>query len=672
MILYWPQRLTSSYRFRFIARVLISLTGTWVLLLSSVQAQSSDHVYPMEGVEIYSDRLGLSETRTGRHTTVITGEDIKKLPVNSIDELLRTIPFLETQARGAFGVQSDILMRGGTFNQVLVLIDGMRINDPLTGHFNSYIPVSISEISRIEVYRGPASSLYGPDAVGGVIHIVTKSFLPGEGVDQMEGQIETWYGQNDLFRVNSGLHISKGRFRLGTGLSINKSEGHILDQDTLRGDFRLGTASLGVSYRITENIEAGIRTAYDSRLFNARYFYTNSPLDVSREQVNKWWNQMFIRIRLNSSSTLTLQGGYQSTADSFLFNPIFPANTHRTQYQNYQANYLFRSVSGFRLSSGIQADQKKITSSDRGNHEYWHSGAYLVLSGNILRYGTVSGGMRLDYDPVYGLEVLPQMNIAWTVDGWLLRGSFGRSVRSPDFSERYISTGLTGPLSPGRNIGNPLLAAERSWSIEAGVERNLIEGVRLKTTVFNRFSRDLIDYVMTPSDEIVNNQNLSPGESYFWTRNIGLLNTLGIEAQLEGLHAIVGKSSLEWGVSYQALSSKNKSDLVTKYLSAHARNLIHTRIGVSNSSLKLQLNSLYKSRDDEFAENINESIESSYLIFDIRTDLFLYEKRIRLSLQVNNLFNRKYSDILGARMPGRWLSGGLAWKFTDKNHSFTD
>ena len=102
--------------------------------------------------------------------------EFSKLPVHSIDDLLRYVPGIEIQARGPMGAQSDIVLRGGTFQQVLVIVDGIRINDPLTGHFNSYIPIAPSEIDRIEILKGASSAIYGSDAVGGVIHIITKTF----------------------------------------------------------------------------------------------------------------------------------------------------------------------------------------------------------------------------------------------------------------------------------------------------------------------------------------------------------------------------------------------------------------------------------------------------------------------------------------------------------------
>jgi outer membrane receptor protein involved in Fe transport len=124
---------------------------------------------------VVSGSLSAQKSReTGRNIIVIRQEEIRMLPANSLDEILKFIPGIEVQQRGPQGAQSDIVIRGGTFQQVLVVIDGIRINDPLTGHFNSYIPIHPNDIDRIEVLKGASSAVFGADAVGGVINIITK------------------------------------------------------------------------------------------------------------------------------------------------------------------------------------------------------------------------------------------------------------------------------------------------------------------------------------------------------------------------------------------------------------------------------------------------------------------------------------------------------------------
>src|SRR5215203_3727152 len=146
------------------------------VLLISVSSIAQEKEIALDPVTITSSLSSVTASKTGRNIIVIKGDEFLKLPVNSIDELLRYVPGIEIQARGPMGAQSDIVLRGGTFQQVLVIVDGIRINDPLTGHFNSYIPIAPAEIERIEILKGASSAIYGSEAVGGVIQVITKSF----------------------------------------------------------------------------------------------------------------------------------------------------------------------------------------------------------------------------------------------------------------------------------------------------------------------------------------------------------------------------------------------------------------------------------------------------------------------------------------------------------------
>ena len=248
--------------------------------------------------------------------------------------------------------------------------------------------------------------------------------------------------------------------------------------------------------------------------------------------------------------------------------------------------------------------------------------------------------------------------------GWTLRGAGGRSIRSPDFTEKYVSTGLEGPLAPGRNLGNPNLTAERSWSLEGGVDRQIFQGLQFRLTGFYRFSRDLIDYVLTVSEEIPENEELIPGESYLYTRNIGLLNCGGLETSVEGRHTISGQWTLEWQLAYQGLASYSDSAIVSKYLAAHSRNLVQGGVGLYYGSFHLRVSTMYKNRDPETAPGINQNLSKSYMLWNIRLDKYFMQNQFQFSLQVNNLLDEDYSDIMGAKMPGRWILGGITWNFT--------
>jgi iron complex outermembrane receptor protein len=288
---------------------------------------------------------------------------------------------------------------------------------------------------------------------------------------------------------------------------------------------------------------------------------------------------------------------------------------------------------------------------------------YSIISrdfGEEFRMGT---GLRLDYDLIYGLEVLPQANLSYSPGRWTVRGSAGRSIRSPDFTERYISTGLEGQLTPGRNLGNPDLLAEHAWSLEIGADRYISKGIQARLSGFYRFGRDLIDYVLTVAEDIPENDNLLPGGQYFYSRNIGLLNTGGLEIELKGRHSLTGAWTLDWGLSYQGLVSNSDSALVSKYLANHSRNLMTADVGMRSEGFRMRINAMYKDRDPELSREINERLTARYMLLNVRLDKYIWKKRLELSIQVNNILDAEYSDIMGARMPGRWIQGGIIWNF---------
>src|SRR5687768_377641 len=184
-----------------------------VILLSlsfSVCAQDPD----LDPVTVTASMNPAKISQTGRNIVVFKGERFAQLPVHSIDELLRYVPGIELQARGPMGSQSDIILRGGTFQQVLVIVDGIRVNDPNTGHFTTYIPIAPGEIDRIEILKGASSAIYGSDAVGGVVNVVTKSFAR-QNVKQLKLAAQLTGGEYNYFGANAGVFTSNGKTSFG-------------------------------------------------------------------------------------------------------------------------------------------------------------------------------------------------------------------------------------------------------------------------------------------------------------------------------------------------------------------------------------------------------------------------------------------------------------------------
>ncbi|MEM1123645.1 MAG: TonB-dependent receptor, partial [Bacteroidota bacterium] len=468
--------------------LLVIINGLLLILLIGnhpLKAQSSLSI--IDTVQVKTTRLPIPLKATGRNISVIEGKDLQKMAFTSLDDLLQFIPGIEVQARGAFGVQGDITMRGATFTQVQVLVNGMKLNDPLTGHFNSYIPVTPAEIARIEVLRGAASAMYGADAVGGVINIITKSFSPSGDQSSVEGVVN--YGENRLINTQQGFSVQRDNFYVGGGFSMNQSDGQTIAAQQV-GDaaleeyntfFDIKTVGLSLGYKFSERWNLQARTAYDDRNFDARYFYTTSTFDKSVETTSNWWNQ-FQLSNVGTNNQTDFQFAYRRGTDEFVFSPDFPStNFHTTDFWNFNVNHLRVVNEGFSLRFGGQIDRRAVESTDRGNHDDMHYGAYLTSIFRPTSQWNVIGSVRLDYDDNYELEFTPQLNVSYVLPRLTLRASAGRSIRAADYTERYVSFNLEN-LTPGRSLGNPDLIAESAWSEEIGFDYKFSNNWQIKAT----------------------------------------------------------------------------------------------------------------------------------------------------------------------------------------------
>ncbi|HET7897325.1 MAG TPA: TonB-dependent receptor plug domain-containing protein, partial [Flavisolibacter sp.] len=248
------------------------LAGTAVLVLSGLQVKAQQN--DLDPVTISAGMNPIRASQTGRNLVVIKGEKFAKLPVHSVDELLRFVPGIELQARGPFGSQSDLTLRGGTFQQVLVIVDGVRVNDPNTGHFTTNIPLAPGEIDRVEILKGAYSALYGSDAVGGVVNIITRTFAAKNTAQKLQAAAQLTGGEYDFYSVNAGVYTSNGKTSFGAGLLSNNTDGQL--QRGTRGFVNATTLSASVGHAFDEKWNLAFRSSYDHRKFAAQNFYTAS------------------------------------------------------------------------------------------------------------------------------------------------------------------------------------------------------------------------------------------------------------------------------------------------------------------------------------------------------------------------------------------------------------
>jgi len=634
------------------------------LFLSLVIKPSAQQSFSLDTLLVQTTRIPLKASETGRSISILTKEQIQQLPATTFYELLQTICGVEVQSRGGFGVQGDIVMRGSTFSQVLVLIDGMKINDPLTGHFNCYVPVSNMEIQRIEILKGAGASMYGPDAVGGVINIITKGFDSLKNGTTSSGNIN--YGDNNLVSSTASVFHKSNKFYVGLGASINHSKGDSIlplavnDSTTLEGYrnyFDIKNISLSAGFKINDLWELKVRSSILYSDFNARYFYTSYLSDKSTEMTSNWFNRAQLQRKTSTGSLLDINATYKRSSDEFLYTPTSDPNIHTMDYLNFTVNNSNEINEKLILKSGIQADLRKIESNDRGNHSDYHFGAYLmgVYKSNNLVLTAIA---REDYDENYGFEFCPQINAAYNLPNLTLRASAGRSIRAADYTERY-NNNIS--LKTYIRLGNPNLIAERGWSEEIGINYSLSKNTLFKATIFSRQSSNIIDYILTNESDIDSDIGvLVPDANYIFAKNIKDVNVNGFELELNSKFLISENSTLNWQMGYTFTDITN--DTLGIYLSSFAKHLLNAQLILNYNSFQFSISGLYKERTAQAAESISSDLESSYGLLNARVGYSLMDNKLSLNVQILNLLDKEYQNILGAKMPGRWLMGGITWR----------
>jgi len=603
--------------------------------------------------------------KTGRNIITIGGETFSNLPVHSIDELLRYIPGVEVQMRGPMGSQSDVVLRGGTFQQVLVILDDARLNDPNTGHFNSYIPVAPAEIEGVEILKGASSAIYGSEAVGGVIHIITKTFAAKKNQSKKQLSAQATAGEYNLLNANVGGYYQHRNSAIGGGLLSNNSEGQL--QRGTRGFFHNHTGSLSFK-QFLRDWSIAARSSYDSRDFSAQNFYTTFLSDTAMEKVNSFWNQLRAEYKKNRNSFI-FDAGYKAVKDHYAYNSVGAANENKSNLLQAQVTDNFHLTSKTNIISGGQYQRKWIHSNDRGNHVINQAAAFLILDQTISQL-SLSPSIRIDYHDLRTTEFVPQINLSYNLQDLQLRASAGKTIRDANFTEQYNNYSKI--FVSGGSIGNPNLEAERSFSYEAGVDYWLhpksVSGgqrfwsLKLSSTVFRREQTNVIDWTPTAYSEMPRKDNLSPTGSYALAKNISKVNTAGVEWDAQ-YSMQVNKDQQVWatlGISW--LDSKSNEPVPSFYISSHAKFLTNFNIIYSTKIFELSVNGVYKHRKPQKAAAINAEIDADCFMINGKAGVFLMEKRVELFLEADNFLNNQCGDLLGSRLPGSWWMGGIKFQ----------
>ena len=203
--------------------------------------------------------------------------------------------------------------------------------------------------------------------------------------------------------------------------------------------------------------------------------------------------------------------------------------------------------------------------------------------------------------------------------------------------------------------------AERGWSEEIGFNYSPFKNSLFKATIFSRQSSNIIDYILTNESDIDSGIGvLVPGANYTFAKNIKDVNVNGFELELNTKFLISENSTLNWQIGYTFTDITN--DTLGIYLSSFAKHLINSQLILNFNSFQFSISGLFKERTAQSAESISSDLDSSYGLLNARVGYSLMDNKLSLNLQVLNLLDKEYQNILGAKMPGRWLMGGISWR----------
>jgi iron complex outermembrane receptor protein len=275
---------------------------------------------------------------------------------------------------------------------------------------------------------------------------------------------------------------------------------------------------------------------------------------------------------------------------------------------------------------------------------------------------TINPALRIDWNERSGAELVPQISMAYKLKSIRFRGSAGKTIRDADFTERYNN--YNKPTVASGRIGNPDLEAERSFSYEAGADYFAGPALKIGGTFFQRFHKKLIDYVTTPYADMPRKDNLVVGGTYALAKNISKVNTTGAELDIQYQKKLSAENGVYAGAGLVWLKSRSSEALPSFYVSSHARFLANFFVEYTFSKFLISVNGIYKDRAAQAAPAIHAVVEKDYFVFNAKAAFYTWERKLNIFVRVDNIADTRYSDLLGAPMPGRWFTGGINYAFS--------
>ena len=608
---------------------------------------SPDKEATLDDVEVTGSRAPLALGQAARMVTVLTRDEIQAAPVQSINDLLKMAVGVDVRQRGPLGAQTDVGIRGSTQEQITILLNGINICDPQTGHNAFDLPCDLSDIIRIEVLEGPASRVYGTSSLVGAINIVTNDGKNKRSEVRVEGGSFGYLSAAaKLSIVNSQLSINYTR---SDGYQRSKAGALNSDYSGVKA-FYQGTY---VKEQIRLNWHAGIsskgwgsNTFYSAR-YDEQYEHTTKLFTALQGETEGfihfrpaiYWNRSYDRFELIRGSEAKV-----------------PFNHHRTDVFGINLNSYFDWQWG-RTALGAEFRNEDIVSGNLGeplNNPHGHykyglnrSNLSFYLEHNLLlKKFTISAGLiavkntwnEMPFTLYPGIDASLRLG-----DHWKLYASYNASLRMPSFTELYYSV--------GGHKADKYLKAEEMQALEGGIKYSS-HRITAKASIFHHHARNMIDWVMDTRE----------ADPVWQSVNHTKINTLGEEITLNSQ-----LSSLNFQLSYCHLhqSKDEQPFLQSQYSLEYLRHKMTAQVQMHLwEAFDLTLNYRWQDRMGSYT-TVDGEVRAyhPYSIVDAR--LSWDQAGYSIYLEGNNLTNHRYVDYGNVVQPGCWITAGIKLKVSD-------
>jgi iron complex outermembrane receptor protein len=537
----------------------------------------------------------------------------------SFADLLKNDSSIDMRERGPDGTQADLSIRGSGFDQVLVMINGVRVSDAQTGHHSLDLPLPFEAVEQVEVLHGAGSTLYGSDAIGGTVNFVTKK------PDSKELKLMGGAGEHGWTRMSGYGGFRRGPWTQTLAVARDFSTGFVPGRD-----FR-NVAFSSESFLDTDLGSTSVLVAWNDRPFGANGFY--GPYDSWEDTGTKFVTVSQTIGRNADRLQHRFNFAFRRHNDEFVlckFGCSFgnvPTNFHKldTLQGNYAATG--RLTERSRWAAGAQYLSEEIDSTVAGERDRDRGSAYVMLDLRPVEKMTISVGVREEVWRKWRFQTSPSLALGyWLGAGVKVRGQAGAAFRIPTYTDLYHR-------DPG-NVGNPTLKPEQAWNYEGGLDWYGSAGTKVSAVYFRRLEDNTIDWVK------------DDGSSVFQARNFQELDFHGGEIEIRQR---LSPTQELWG-NYTALraSARLPVNAISRYTFNFPQNqAVFGYRGTLGPGL------LIKTQIGAY----NRTWQSAKALWDVSVG---WDRGIwRPFVQATNLLNSYHEAFPGLAQPGRWLRGGL-------------